>query len=133
MKRHTAPPSYRDTDIRELLAITDAQQGTGKPIDGNEYSPYHVCKLLWRAFMASLTVTVKGQVTLKRDLLQHLGVKPGERIDIEKLPNGELRIKAAQPTGSIDGFLGLLAGKTRKVATVEELNEAAAAAWAGEK
>lgn len=27
--------------------------------------------------MASLAVTVKGQVTLKRDLLQHLGIKPG--------------------------------------------------------
>ncbi len=83
--------------------------------------------------MASLTVTTKGQVTLKRDLLQHLGVEPGERIDIEKLPNGELRVRAAQPIGSIDGFIGLLAGKTRKVATIEELNEASAAAWAGDQ
>lgn len=83
--------------------------------------------------MASLTVTAKGQVTLKRDLLKHLGVEPGERIDIEKLPGGELRIRAAQPTGTIDGFLGLLASKTRKVATIEEMNEAAAAGWAGDK
>lgn len=83
--------------------------------------------------MASLTVTAKGQVTLKRDLLKHLGVEPGERIDIEKLPGGELRIRAAQPTGSIDGFLGLLAGKTSKVATIDEMNDAAAAAWAGQK
>jgi antitoxin PrlF len=42
-------------------------------------------------FVASLTVTAKGQVTLKRDLLQHLGIKPGERVDFEKLPGGELR------------------------------------------
>lgn len=83
--------------------------------------------------MASLTVTAKGQVTLKRDLLKHLGVEPGERIDIEKLPGGELRVRAAQATGTIDGFLGLLAGKTRKVATIEEMNEAAAAGWAGDK
>lgn len=27
--------------------------------------------------MASLTVTMKGQVTLKRDLLQHLGIRLG--------------------------------------------------------
>ncbi len=46
--------------------------------------------------MASLTVTVKGQVTLKRDLLQHLGIKPGERVEFEKLPGGELRVRAAQ-------------------------------------
>ncbi|WP_129782334.1 AbrB/MazE/SpoVT family DNA-binding domain-containing protein [Peristeroidobacter soli] len=83
--------------------------------------------------MSSLTVTTKGQVTLKRDLLQHLGVKPGEKVDLEKLPGGELRVRAARPVGSIDGFLGLLAGKTDKVATIEEMNEAAAAGWAGER
>src|SRR5690606_16384773 len=58
--------------------------------------------------MVSQTVTVKGQVTLKRDLLQHLGIKPGERIDFEKLPGGELRIRAARPAGTIDGFLHAL-------------------------
>ena len=83
--------------------------------------------------MLSLAVTAKGQVTLKRDLLQHLGVRPGERIAFDKLPDGALRIKAARPAGSIDAFLGLLAGKTRKVATIEEMNEAAAAGWAGER
>ena len=83
--------------------------------------------------MTSLTVTAKGQVTLKRDLLQHVGVKPGERIEFEKVAGGELRVRASRPTGSIDAFLGLLAGKTTKVATVEEMNEAAAAGWAGEQ
>ena len=83
--------------------------------------------------MALLTVSAKGQVTLKRDLLQHLGIEPGARIDIEKLPNGELRVRAARPGGTVDGFLGLLAGRTRKVATIDELNAAAAAGWAGKK
>jgi antitoxin PrlF len=86
-----------------------------------------------KVVMSSLTVTVKGQVTLRWDLLQHLGIKPGERIDFEKLPGGELRLRAARPTGTIDGFLGLLAGKTGKVATIQEMNEAAAAGWAGEE
>jgi bifunctional DNA-binding transcriptional regulator/antitoxin component of YhaV-PrlF toxin-antitoxin module len=79
--------------------------------------------------MASLAVTAKGQVTLKRELLRHLGVKPGERIDIERLPDGELRMRAARSAGSIDGFIGLLADKTGKVATIEEMNEAIAAGW----
>ncbi len=116
-----------------LCTITETCAAISQQIDGNENSPYDDCKQFWSALMASLTVTAKGQVTLKRDLLKHLGVEPGERLDIEKLPGGELRIRAAQPTGSIDGFLGLLAGKTRKVATIEEMNEAAAAAWAGQK
>jgi len=83
--------------------------------------------------MPSLTVTAKGQVTFKRDLLQHLGILPGERLDVEKLPGGEIRVRSARPTGTIDGFLGLLAGKTDKIATIREMNEAAAAGWAGEQ
>ncbi len=83
--------------------------------------------------MASLAVTAKGQVTLKRDLLQHLGVKPGERVELDKLPGGELRVRAARPDGSIDAFLGLLAGHTAKVATLAEIEEAAAAGWAARR
>lgn len=82
--------------------------------------------------MSSLTVTAKGQVTLRRELLQHLGIKPGEQIELEKLPGGELRVRASRPAGSIEGFLGLLAGKARKAATLDEINEVAAQGWAGE-
>ena len=38
--------------------------------------------------MTSLSVTMKGQVTLKRDLLHHLGIQPGEQVELEKLPGG---------------------------------------------
>ena len=34
-------------------------------------------------------------------------------------------------TGDIRDFFGILAGKTKKVATIEEINEAAADGWAG--
>jgi hypothetical protein len=76
---------------------------------------------------------VKGQVTRKRDLLQHLGIEPGERIEFEKLPGGELRIRAARPSGTIDGFLHALDGKMKlqKPLTIEEMNAIAAAGWAG--
>lgn len=83
--------------------------------------------------MTRLTVTAKGQVTLRKDLLRHLGVEPGQKIETSKLPGGRLEIKAARPVGSVDGFIGLLAGKTRKVATIEEMNEAAANGWAGRR
>ena len=131
-KLNTSPQRYR-SKLSELCRITEARHATRRRVDGNGNPPYHEVKILWEAVMASLTVTAKGQVTLKRDLLQHLGIEPGERIDVEKLPNGELRIRATHPTGSIDSFLGLLAGKTPKVATIEEMNEAASAGWAGKK
>lgn len=83
--------------------------------------------------MTTLTVTAKGQVTLRKELLQHLGIKPGDKIELELLPEGRGMLRAARPVGEVGGFIGLLAGRTQKVATLEEINVAAAQAWAGEE
>ncbi len=83
--------------------------------------------------MPTLTVTARGQVTFRKDVLQHLGIEPGEKIEVDKLPDGRVALKAARPTGTIDGFLGLLASKTKKVATLDEISEAASAGWADQE
>jgi len=83
--------------------------------------------------MTILTVTARGQVTFRKDVLHHLGIKPGDRIDLDKLPDGRVVLRASKPTGTIDGFIGLLAGKANKVASLDEINEAAAAGWAGQE
>ena len=80
--------------------------------------------------MATLTVTARGQVTFRKDVLQHLGIKPGEKIELDLLPNGRGILKAARSTGTIGSFVGLLANRTKKVATIEEINEATAQGWA---
>jgi bifunctional DNA-binding transcriptional regulator/antitoxin component of YhaV-PrlF toxin-antitoxin module len=86
-----------------------------------------------RKIMATLSITARGQVTFRKDVLQHLGIRPGEKIELDKLPDGRVVLEAARRSGTIDSFLGLLADRTRKVATVEEMNEAAAAGWAGRR
>jgi len=83
--------------------------------------------------MTLLTVTARGQVTFRKEVLQHLGIRPGEKIELDLLPDGRGVLKAARPTGTVDGFIGLLAGRTKKVATIEEINAAAAQAWAGKE
>ena len=83
--------------------------------------------------MATLTVTARGQVTFRKDVLQHLGIRPGEKIELDLLPDGRGILKAARPAGTINGFVGLLAGRTRKIATIEEIDAAAAQGWAGKK
>jgi bifunctional DNA-binding transcriptional regulator/antitoxin component of YhaV-PrlF toxin-antitoxin module len=83
--------------------------------------------------MATLTVTARGQVTFRKEVLQHLGIKPGQKIELDLLPDGRGVLKAARPTGTIGSFVGLLAGRTKKVATIEEINEAAVRGWAGKK
>ena len=82
--------------------------------------------------MSTLTVTARGQVTFRKKVMQHLGVKPGGKIELDLLPDGRGVIRAARRTGKIQDFFGVLAGKTKKVATIEEINEAAARGWAGQ-
>ncbi len=81
--------------------------------------------------MPTLTVTARGQVTFRKKVLQHLGIKPGEKIALDLLPDGRGMIRAAKRSGTIEAFIGRLAGKTKKAATIEEINEAAANGWAG--
>jgi bifunctional DNA-binding transcriptional regulator/antitoxin component of YhaV-PrlF toxin-antitoxin module len=83
--------------------------------------------------MATLTVTARGQVTFRKDVLQHLGIEPGEKIELDLLPDGRGLLRAARPTGTIDGFVGLLAGRTQKVATLDEISAATAQGWAGQE
>lgn len=81
--------------------------------------------------MTTLTVTARGQVTFRKEVLQHLGIRPGEKIELDLLPDGRGVLRAARQTGTISGFVGLLTDRSKKVATLEEINAAAAQGWAG--
>jgi antitoxin PrlF len=81
--------------------------------------------------MATLTVTAKGQITLKQELLRHLKVTPGEKVEVEKLPGGRLVLRPATEKGSIAAFSGSLAKKGTPRFSIEQINEAIADGWAG--
>jgi bifunctional DNA-binding transcriptional regulator/antitoxin component of YhaV-PrlF toxin-antitoxin module len=83
--------------------------------------------------MKTLTVTSRGQVTFRKEVLEHLGIRPGEKIELELLPGRRGVLKASRPSQKISGFLGLLAGRTKKTATIDQIDEAAEQGWAGEK
>ncbi|MEA3004949.1 MAG: hypothetical protein QOI94_218 [Acidobacteriaceae bacterium] len=74
--------------------------------------------------MKILTVTERGQVTFHKEVLQHLGISPGEKIAWEKQPYGAITLRAVRAPGKIDSFIGLLARRTLKIANLEEMNEA---------
>lgn len=82
--------------------------------------------------MATLTVTSRGQVTFRKDVLKHLGIEPGGKIELDLLPNGRAALHAPKRTGTIEDVIGLLAGETDIVLTIEEINEVTARGWAGE-
>ena len=83
--------------------------------------------------MSTLTVTAKGQVTFRKAVLDHLGVKPGDKITVDRLPGGRIEVRAAKPTGRISDAFGFLQRDDGPVLTIEEIDEAAAEGWAGER
>jgi bifunctional DNA-binding transcriptional regulator/antitoxin component of YhaV-PrlF toxin-antitoxin module len=83
--------------------------------------------------MSQLTVTAKGQVTLRKDLLKHLGVQPGEKITVDKLPDGRIEMKAVRPTGKISDVFDLLKRKSGPSLSIDEMNRIAARGWAGKR
>ena len=83
--------------------------------------------------MSQLTVTAKGQVTLRKDVLTHLGIRPGDKIAVEMLPGGRVQVRASTPSGHISEVFDLLKQNGRPALSIEEMNEIAASGWAGER
>ena len=86
--------------------------------------------------MPTLTITTRGQVTFRKEVLQHLGIKPGEKIELNLLPDGRAESKAILQKGALHNLAGFLKGKTNgKVLSIQEIGvaiaEANAAAGAG--
>lgn len=79
--------------------------------------------------MATLTVTSRGQVTFRKEVLNHLGVKPGDKIELQLLPGSKGVLEAERKKGSISELAGFLKGKTNGVKlTIEEIDDAIAKA-----
>ena len=83
--------------------------------------------------MNTLTVTAKGQVTLRKDVLKHLGVQPGEKIAVDKLPDGRVEMKAARPIGKISDVFDLFKRRSGLSLSIEEINKVARRGWAGRR
>lgn len=79
-----------------------------------------------------LTVTAKGQVTLKKEILEYLGVSPGEKIVLDKLPDGRFQMRAT-PAGKISDAFGILKPPPGVHFTIEEIEDAIQRAWAGDR
>ena len=78
--------------------------------------------------MTALTITAKGQITLRRELLQYLGIAPGQQVEVHKQANGVLTLQAKAPQG-LEAFAGCLPPPL-KALSVEEMNAVIADGWA---
>ena len=81
--------------------------------------------------MITLTVTSKGQITLRKDLLQHMGAQTGSEIAIHKLPNGRMELEAVKSDGNICDSFGMLKREGQKTVSIEEMSDTIGDGWAG--
>ena len=71
-----------------------------------------------------LTVTAKGQVTLRRAVRDHLGVTPGAKISVSLLENGRVELVAAAACDDIKSLRGALHRAGQQPVPLEEMQEA---------
>jgi len=71
-----------------------------------------------------LTVTAKGQVTLRQAVLDHLNIKPGQKVRVSFLPEGRVELRAADSAGSIARLRGALRRPGQRRVSLAEMQEA---------
>ncbi len=70
-----------------------------------------------------LTVTAKGQVTLRKPVLRHLGIKPGDKIEIVLLDGG--RVELVPPSArDFSKLRGALKRPGQPVVTLQQMRDA---------
>jgi bifunctional DNA-binding transcriptional regulator/antitoxin component of YhaV-PrlF toxin-antitoxin module len=75
-----------------------------------------------------MTLTANGQFTFNKGLLEHLGVRAGDRVSIRKMPNGRIEIVAQKNRIDPAALFDILDEElqTEKKFSIEEINAAIA-------
>jgi bifunctional DNA-binding transcriptional regulator/antitoxin component of YhaV-PrlF toxin-antitoxin module len=74
--------------------------------------------------MAELTITAKGQVTLRKTVLEHLGVTPGQKVSVSLLPGGRVAIASAAATHDIRQLRGALRRPGQRRVSLKDMQQA---------
>jgi AbrB family looped-hinge helix DNA binding protein len=81
--------------------------------------------------MHSSRMTVKGQVTIPKDVREHMGLKPGDQVEFIPGPGRTVTVNPRNlPVSAIFGILKDRPRKRKEPMTVEEMEELLAAQWA---
>ena len=92
--------------------------------------------------MVRLKVTAENQITLDQAILEHLGIGPGDEIELTLQRGGfaivdagakERQVEPDNRKLPIEAIFGMLENTTGKRYTIDELNEAIEEGWAGKR
>jgi antitoxin PrlF len=82
---------------------------------------------------STLKITSKGQVTLRKAVLDRLGVRPGDKITVEFVAPGRAEVRRAEAGASLEAFVGCLKKPGGPTLSIEEMNATAREGWAGRR
>ncbi|MFL6199504.1 MAG: AbrB/MazE/SpoVT family DNA-binding domain-containing protein [Thermoanaerobaculia bacterium] len=71
--------------------------------------------------MPTATITSKGQITLPREVRDHLHLREGDRVEFEIGRDGEVRMRPM--TGSVEELFGMLRRPGMPPRSLEEIDE----------
>jgi AbrB family looped-hinge helix DNA binding protein len=74
--------------------------------------------------MPTATITSKGQITLPKEVREHLHLGGGDQVDFQIDEHGEVRVRPL--TGSVEDLFGLLYRPESPPRSVEEIDDAIA-------
>jgi len=74
--------------------------------------------------MPTATLTSKGQMTIPKEIRDKLELKPGDRVELNVLPDGRVLMTPTVPLASLAGILP----KPKRAHTVDDMNTAIAEA-----
>lgn len=80
--------------------------------------------------MATSTITRKGQITLPKEVRDHLHVREGDRVEFVVDGDGEVRMRPV--TGSVEELFGMLRRPGAPARSLEEIGEGIATLTRGE-
>lgn len=70
----------------------------------------------------TLTITDKGQITLKKEVLAHLGAKPGDKVEAELKADGKLLV--SKPAGlPWSRLVGMLHDPSQPPLSLEDMDQ----------
>jgi len=81
----------------------------------------------------TLKITSKGQVTLRKQVLEQLGVRPGDKVVVEPIAPGRVEMRRAEPQRSMAAFVGCLKKAGGPALSLEDIEKVAREGWAGER
>jgi AbrB family looped-hinge helix DNA binding protein len=82
---------------------------------------------------STLKITSKGQVTFRKEVLDQLGVRPGDKVTVELVGPGRLEVRQAQPGANLEEFVGCLKKARARTLSLDDIKRIAREGWAGKR